>query len=110
MEVRGLPMPKGATSPFRSIIRGFPLWVAQELAEPLELRCHSLLHPSQRRHTRIRHLTAPGGEALTCLLQRAPLSIGIVQEQIPLQNKAPRDLKLRTKWTGQQCVDLRLLF
>src|SRR5204863_8082715 len=87
----------------------FPTRITQKVAQSLKLGRHALLHPSERCHTRIRTITAPCGEALTGLGERAPLPIGSIQDQIPLLQKAPRDLELRTNWTGQQGLDLRLL-
>jgi len=102
-------MPKGAASPFRSIVGRLRARMTQQVAQALKRCRHPRWEASEWRHRCIACIAAPGREAFACLLKRAPLSVRIVPEQIALLHKAPRDLELRTDRTGQQRGDLGLV-
>ena len=61
VEVRRLAMSKCPSSTLCSIVRGFPIRMAQELAYALEFgRCHSLLNTPELRHSLVGRVGPPG--------------------------------------------------
>jgi len=97
IEVRRLPVSKGTYGPFSAIIGGFPLWLAQELAELFKASIgHALEQVTQCRHSQEIKVVSPVQKLLAGLFVGVPLSLFIMPEAVPGQDEGQNDLKLGT--------------
>ena len=86
-------MSERPSSTLCSIVRGFPIRVAQEVAQTFELGiCHSLLSTLELGHSLVDNVGLPGLRQRSCFRQGSPLTAVIDPEPIPIYKEGTHNL------------------